>query len=72
MNAHVLTIDCWHPARLNQWDGRHWSVRARLKRVDRQIFGLHARMASIPRQRAYTHYGKKGFAKPRKIQRKDR
>ena len=46
--AHVLTIDGGHPARLNQWDGRHWSVRARLKRRDRETVGLYARLAAIP------------------------
>jgi hypothetical protein len=48
VSKHALTIDRWHPARLDQWDGRHWSVRARLKRVDRQIVGLYARTAGIP------------------------
>jgi hypothetical protein len=43
-----LAIDNWHPARLNQWDGRHWSVRARLKRRDRETVGLYARLAAVP------------------------
>jgi hypothetical protein len=48
MNTYTLTIDNWHPARLNAWDGRHWAVRARLKRADREIIGLYARLAGIP------------------------
>jgi hypothetical protein len=46
--THVLTIRNWHPARLNQWDGRHWSVRHRLKRADREMVGICARLAGIP------------------------
>ncbi|HEY7157897.1 MAG TPA: hypothetical protein VH575_28325 [Gemmataceae bacterium] len=46
--THVLTIDGWHPARLNQWDGRHWTARARLKRSDREIVALYARLAAMP------------------------
>ncbi len=37
-----LVIDNWHPARLNSWDGRHWSVRARAKKFDRDLIGLEA------------------------------
>jgi hypothetical protein len=48
MNTYTLTIDNWHPARLNLWDGRHWKVRARHKRADREIVGLYARLAGIP------------------------
>lgn len=48
MSEYVLTIDRWHPARLNQWDGRHWAVRARLKRGDREIIAVYARIAGIP------------------------
>jgi hypothetical protein len=48
VSKYVLTIDRWHPVLLNQWDGRHWAVRARLKRTDRKIVGLYARMAGIP------------------------
>jgi hypothetical protein len=47
--AHVLTIDGWHPARLNQWDGHHWRVRSRLKKKDRELVSLYAYLAGIPR-----------------------
>jgi Holliday junction resolvase RusA-like endonuclease len=43
-----LTVDGWHPARLNQLMHCHWSARGRLKRADRQIVGLYARVARIP------------------------
>jgi hypothetical protein len=47
--THTLTIPNWHPARLNQWDGKHWAVRARMKRADRELVALFARQAGIPR-----------------------
>jgi hypothetical protein len=46
--VHTLIIPNWHPATLNSWDGRHWSVRARAKRIDRELLGWHARAAGIP------------------------
>ena len=45
---HVLVIDRWHPATLNQWDGKHWRARHRLKKADRELVTLLARSASIP------------------------
>lgn len=48
MSRHVVEIPGWHPARLNQWDGRHWAVRARLKKADRKTVGVYARMAGVP------------------------
>lgn len=46
--THMLYIADWHPARINQWDGKHWSVRARLKKADRHRIALHARLVGIP------------------------
>jgi hypothetical protein len=46
--THVLTVPNWHPARLNQWDGRHRSVRHRLKKADRVLLGWYARGARVP------------------------
>ncbi len=46
--THVLIIDRWHPARLNQWDGRHWSVRSAAKKLDREMIGFFARVQGIP------------------------
>jgi hypothetical protein len=49
MTGHyVLTVDRWHPARLNQWDGRHWARRHRMKRADLELVALLARSAGIP------------------------
>lgn len=46
---YTLKIGNWHPARLNQWDGCHWSKRAKLKRVDRDIVALNAHAFGIPK-----------------------
>jgi hypothetical protein len=46
--VHTLIIPNWHPARLNSWDGRHWSIRARLKRGDREMVAAYARVARVP------------------------
>lgn len=48
MPTHKLTIPDWHPSRLNQWDGRHWSKRAKLKRMDRDFIAYYARQQNIP------------------------
>ena len=42
-----LTVPGWHPARLNQWDGCHWSRRSRLKKADRELIACYARLAEI-------------------------
>jgi hypothetical protein len=47
-NVYTLTIPGWQPARVNQWDGRHWAVRARAKKADRELVGAYARLAGIP------------------------
>lgn len=46
---YTLTIPGWHPARLNQWQGRHWAVSARLKKRDRQRVGLESLLQGIPK-----------------------
>src|SRR5579862_9569380 len=43
-----IVVPNWHPARLNQWDGRHWSVRAKLKKEDRTLVTIYARHYEIP------------------------
>ena len=45
---HEITIDGWHPARLNQWDGRHWAVRSKAKAVDRDVIALACRTTGVP------------------------
>jgi hypothetical protein len=45
---HVLVIDLWHPARLNQCDGTHGTKRHRLKKADRELIGVLARITEIP------------------------
>lgn len=46
--TYTLTIPNWHPARLNQWEGRHWSVKAKLKKGDRELVIFYSRLAGIP------------------------
>ena len=46
--THTLIIAGWTPARLHEWDGRHWSSRSRLKRADRAVVALAARVHGIP------------------------
>ena len=45
---YTITITHWHPARLNQWDGRHWSVRAGLKKADRVLVAWYAKACRVP------------------------
>lgn len=40
MSTHTVRIDGWHPAILNQWQGRHWSVGAKLKALDRENIAI--------------------------------
>jgi hypothetical protein len=49
MSTHTLTIDNWHPARLNSWDGRHWSARARAKKNDAAVVALLALQQGLPK-----------------------
>lgn len=44
-----VRIDAWHPAKLNDWDGRHWSVRARAKRHDRDLVAACVLGAGVPK-----------------------
>jgi Holliday junction resolvase RusA-like endonuclease len=44
MSVYTIVIPGWHPYRLNQTEGRHWSVKARLKRADREMIGMYARL----------------------------
>ncbi len=47
--AWTFAVEGWQPARLNQWDGRHWSARAKAKKADRRVIALAAKLAGIPR-----------------------
>lgn len=45
MSIHLIQIDNWHPPRLNEWAGCHWSVGAKLKlqaKLTVRIAGLNA------------------------------
>jgi hypothetical protein len=42
-----ITIPHWHPYRLNQTRGRHWSVEHRLKERDRALIALYAQTAGV-------------------------
>lgn len=37
MTSWTISIPNWQPAKINEWDGCHWSKRARLKKSDRNI-----------------------------------
>ncbi len=45
----VLFVEGWIPATLNSLMRGHWSKGHRLKRSDRQVIGLAARLAGVPR-----------------------
>jgi hypothetical protein len=38
-----IVIPRWQPYRLNQSRGRHWSVEAKLKKIDRQLIAFYGR-----------------------------
>lgn len=46
-----LTVLDWHPVTLNALLCAHWSVRGRLKRGDRDLVGIYAKMAGVPKAR---------------------
>jgi len=37
MPSYTMQIPNWHPAKINEWEGRHWSVKNRLKKRDKSI-----------------------------------
>jgi hypothetical protein len=50
-----LWIPDWCPALINEWEGRHWGIKAKLKKSDREIVGFYfsesgMRKASGPRR----------------------
>ncbi len=51
MATHRLAIPGWHPARINQFAGRHWGVMSHLKRQDREAitYALITAQPAIPR-----------------------
>lgn len=44
-----LWIPNWTPGLLNQWDGRHWSVRAKIKKADAAIVRVYFEGARLQR-----------------------
>ena len=49
MSTHTLVIARWHPRRLNELLGCHWTKAARLKKADRQMIAGCALRDRIPR-----------------------
>jgi hypothetical protein len=47
--THRLVIAGWHPAKLNQLLNSHWAARGRVKKLDRDLVTVCARMAGTPR-----------------------
>ncbi len=47
MATEKLTIPHWHPTRLNQMMGGHWSKGHRLKRVDRDLVASYASLSGL-------------------------
>lgn len=45
----IVRISNWLPARINQWEGRHWSVKHRLKKADRNMIAACCLGAGVPR-----------------------
>ena len=43
--THTLWIPRWHPHLQNEWDGRHWSVRAKMKKEDRLMVCVYGRIS---------------------------
>lgn len=44
---HTITIPGFTPVKINDWRGRHWSVRARLKKSQQELVGFYGR--HVPR-----------------------
>lgn len=45
---YTVEITGWHPAKVNQWDGRHWAVRSKLKKADRDTVFWAVRAFGVP------------------------
>jgi Holliday junction resolvase RusA-like endonuclease len=48
VGTYTLSIPDWLPVRLNRLIGCHWGTRSKLKKADRQLVGVYAKMAGIP------------------------
>ncbi len=48
MATHRLTIPNWRPTMKNAFIGRHWAVKAKLKRADREMVAAYAMLSRIP------------------------
>lgn len=44
-----VRINNYHPARLNEYQGRHWSAGHRCKRLDRDVIAVHCLGAGVVR-----------------------
>lgn len=49
MATHRIEIPNWHPVRLNQFTDRHWTVRSRMKKRDRNVVAAYVLKAGAPR-----------------------
>ena len=61
----TIVIPRWHPPRLNQWDGRHWAARARLKRQTRDMVAAYARQLGVPPATGKRRVGLAVWLRPR-------
>ena len=43
-----LFVTNWHPARVNQWAGRHWSAKHRLRTSDYEILRWDSNSEEVP------------------------
>jgi Holliday junction resolvase RusA-like endonuclease len=48
-SGYKLAIPNWHPTRLNELLGCNWRKRHRLKKADRELIGVYARLAGVPK-----------------------
>src|ERR1700735_3273135 len=48
MAVYWINIPDWCPVRINQWRGRHWSVRAKLVRQQVAMIGTYALLQGVP------------------------
>ena len=48
MATYTIEIPNWHPARINQFVGKHWGVGHRLKKADVSMIAFYAKLAHVP------------------------
>lgn len=49
VNLLAFDIPNWHPPLANRWVGRHWAVKANLRKQAEQFLGWYAARAGIPK-----------------------